>query len=817
MRVPLSWLRDYVDLELAPAELAERLTLLGFEVKAVEAPGAEWQGVVVGRVMDVERHPNAETLWLAKVDIGDGEALEIVCGAQNLAVGQLVPVAVPGAELPGGRRIGRTKIRGAVSNGMLCSPIELGLGDEADGILILGTGDEHALGVNLADVVGETILDVDVKPNRGDALSMVGLAREIAAATGTSVRYPEATLAESGGSTADEVQVEIVDPDLCPRFAARLLDAIGPAQTPGWMAQRLRAAGMRPISPVVDVTNYVMHELGQPMHAYDADRIPNGRIVVRRARPGETLVTLDHVERHLDERMLVIADAERPIGFAGIMGGAETEVGDSTTRVILESAIFHGPNVRNTARRLGLRSEASMRHEKGIAPDLPRLAADRAAGLIAEITGARVAVGIVDNDPGPRPRRVVEMDTTRTTRLLGIPVEAVSAGEWLAPLGFETTGLDATRLAVTVPAHRLDVTGAADVAEELARVYGYDRIPGKLPAADLPPSRPDPSEPRHRLRRVLAGLGLDEVVTHALIGPADLSRSGFDATASHLVRVANPLSEAHAILRPVPYPSVLAALAENVRQRRTDLAIFEVGKIYRYRPAAGAEKSGAELPQAGAAYHEAWTVGIGLLGSANPRYPGDAPREWGVADLKGILDAVHAALGLPAPAYRPEGPAEHHPHLHPGRAARVVDGSDRSYGSVGEIHPAVAAAWDLPGRPLAAALHLEPGGLFGLTPLSQRATPPPPAQPVDRDLAVVLDAATPTGELLRLARRNAGPLLADLQLFDIYRGAQVGEGRVSYGLGFRFQPEVAADEKAVDRAMDKIRGALRHHLGAEIR
>ncbi len=817
MRVPLSWLGEYVDVALAPAELAERLTLLGFEVKTVEAPGADWKGVVVGRVLDVKRHPNAETLWLTHVDVGDGEALEIVCGAQNLAVGQLVPVAVPGSELPGGRRIGRTKIRGAVSNGMLCSPIELGLGEDAEGILILGTAEEYRLGANLADVVGETILDVDVKPNRGDALSMVGLAREIAAATGTSVRYPETVLAESGSPTADEVQVEIRDPDLCPRFAARLLDGIGRAQTPGWMEQRLRAAGMRPISPVVDVTNYVMHELGQPMHAYDADRIPNGRIVVRRARQGESLVTIDHVERRLDDRMLVIADAERPIGFAGIMGGADTEVGDGTTRVILESAIFHGPNVRNTARRLGLRSEASMRHEKGISPDLPRLAADRAAGLIAEITGARVAVGIVDNDPGPHRRQVVEIDTARTGNLLGIPVDAVSAGEWLAPLGFESTGLDASRLAVTVPAHRLDVTSAADVAEELARVYGYERIPGKLPSADLPPSRSDPSEPRHRLRRVLAGLGLDEVMTHALIGPSDLSRSGFDAAGPHLVRVANPLSEEHAILRPVPYPSILAALAENVRQRRNEVAIFEVGKIYRYRPSAAAAKAGAELPQAGAAYHEAWTVGIGLLGSAQPRYPGDVQREWEVADLKGIVDAIHAALGLPMPAYRPETPQERHPHMHPGRAARVVDSGDKSYGSVGEVDPSVAAAWGLPGRPVVGALHLDPGGLFGLPPHSQRAAPLPAAQPVDRDLAVVVDAATPVGELLRLAQRNAGPLLADLRLFDVYRGAQVGEGRISYGLGFRFQPVSAADERAVDRAMDKVRGALQHHLGAEIR
>ncbi len=813
MRVPLSWLAEYVDIDLSPAELAERLTLLGFEVKAVEQAGGEWSGVVVGRVLAVDRHPNADTLWLTRVDVAQGDPLEIVCGAQNVAAGQLVPVAVPGAVLPGGRKIERTKIRGSVSNGMLCSPIELGLGEDADGILILGTDDEHAVGADLADVLGETVLDVDVKPNRGDALSMVGIAREVAAVTGGTVRLPEASVNESGPAAADAVSVEIVDPDLCPRFTARLLEDVGAATTPDWMARRLLAAGMRPISPVVDVTNYVMHELGQPMHAYDADRVPDGRIIVRPARAGETLLTLDHVERALDERMLVIADRERPIGLAGIMGGADTEVTDGTRRVILESAIFRGPTVRGTARRLGLRSEASMRHEKGISMDLPRRAADRAAALIAEITGARVASGIVDNDPGPHAPRVVELDTARAERLLGFPVDVTSATALLTRLGFEVADRGEGRVAVTVPLHRQDVVLPADVAEELARAHGYDRVPSRLPSPDLPPSRSDPGARRHELRRALAGLGLTEVVTHALIGPSDLARSGFDAGGPHLVRVANPLSEEHAILRPVPYPSVLAALAENVRQRQLDVAIFEVGKTYRYRPTG----TPGELAQADGAYRETWNVGIGLLGHAGAARPGEPPRPWDVADLKGIVDAAHEAMGLPAPGYRAETTEERHAHLHPGRAARIIDGSGRSYGSLGEAHPAVAEAWGLPGRPLVAAIHLEPGGMFDLTPRGDRAVPVPAAQPIDRDLAVVVDADTAVGELLGLVHQNGGPLLVAVNVFDEYRGAQVGEGRVSYGLGLRFQPGSAADEKSVTRAMDKIGGALRHHLGAEIR
>ena len=813
MRVPLTWLAEYVDLELAPAQLAERLTLLGFEVKTVEPAGGEWSGVIVGRVLEVDRHPNADTLWLTNVDVGASDPLEIVCGAQNLVVGQLVPVAVPGSTLPGGRRIERTKIRGAVSNGMLCSPIELGLGDDGDGILILGTADEHEVGTELAAAVGDTVLDVDVKPNRGDALSMIGLAREIAAATGAEVRWPAMTVTEADPPTAGAVSVEIEDAALCPRFTARLLDGVGPGVTPDWMAQRLVAAGMRPVSPVVDVTNYVMHEMGQPMHAYDADRIPGGRIVVRRARSGETLETLDHLDRTLDERMLVIADEDRPIGLAGIMGGADTEVTDATRRVILESAIFHGPTVRNAARRLALRSEASMRHEKGISMDLPRMAADRAASLIAAITGARIATGIVDNDPGPHAPRVVELDTARTERLLGFGVDGAEATRWLTPLGFTVADEGERRVAVTVPLYRNDVLAAADVAEEIARARGYDRIEGTRSPAEPPLSRPEPSARRHALRRILAGLGLDEVLTHALIGPDDLRRSGFDPDAAHLVRVANPLSGEHAILRPVPYPSVLAALAENVRQRRNDLAIFEVGKTYHYKPTG----RGDELAQAGGGYREAWTVGIGLLGNATGRQPGEVPRPWDVADLQGILDAVHEALGLPAPTYRPESPEERHAHLHPGRAARMVDGAGRSYGSVGEVHPTVADAWGLPSRPLVAAIHVDPHGLFDLPGRSERAAPVPAAQPVDRDLAVVLDAATPVGELLRLTRQNGGPLLADVTLFDVYRGGQIGDGRVSYGLSLRFQPLSAADERAVERAMDKISGALRHHLAAEIR
>jgi phenylalanyl-tRNA synthetase beta chain len=815
MLVPLSWLREYVTFDLSPRELAEELTVRGMEVKGIETSGADWTDVVVGRVLEVRRHPNADTLWLARVDVGEstGGELDIVCGAQNLEVGQLVPTALVGAVLPGDRRIERSKIRGEVSNGMLCSPVELGLGTDADGIHVLGHGDEIGLGTPLAEVVGEIVLDVDVKPNRGDALSMVGLAREIAAFTGGELRLPDASVVETDEDTSDHVAVLIEAPDLNPRFTARWFDGVANGPSPDWMQRRLVAAGMRPISAVVDVTNYVMHELGQPQHAYDAEAIPGGRIVVRRARDGEELETIDHVVRRLDERMLVIADEGRPIGLAGIMGGSSTEVGESTTAVILESAVFHGPTIRNTARRLGLRSEASARHEKGIGHDLPRYAANRSARLITEITGARVGRGIVDNDPAPKDPVRVLVSVGRLARLLGLKLDAEQIGNLLRPLGFQVEG-SGEGLDVVVPAHRLDVTSDADVAEEVARTHGYERIPGRLPVATLPPYRPDPSGPRHRIRRILAGLGVDEMLGYALIGPADLERTRYTTDQPELIRLFNPLSEEHSILRPVMYPTLLAGVAENARQRRSDVRLFDLGKVYWYNPGPPSPRD-RRSETAGTGRYESWELGVILAGQVAPPYPGEPGRTADVADLKGVVDGLHDALGAPRPSYRPEEAADRHPHRHPGRTGLICDAAGRAYGSLGEVHPAVVEAWGLTGRPVDASISVD--RLLDLAPAERRVDPIPPAQPVDRDLAVVVEETTPVGELLRVARLSAGPLLDQVRLFDAYRGEQVGPGRISYALAFRFQPIEPGDVRSIEKALDKVRGSLRHHLGAEIR
>jgi phenylalanyl-tRNA synthetase beta chain len=454
-----------------------------------------------------------------------------------------------------------------------------------------------------------------------------------------------------------------------------------------------------------------------------------------------------------------------------------------------------------------------MRHEKGIGPDLPRMAAYRAAGLLEEIAGARVATGIVDNDPGPHPRRRVAVDLPRTSRLLGVELDGSRVRDLLTPLGFEVGG-SGSAVEVVVPPHRLDVTVAADVAEEIARAHGYDRIEGRLPHAALPPYRPDPSAPRHALRRILAGLGLDEAVGHALIGPADLARSRYPSQGPELVRLFNPLSEDASILRPVMYPSLLAAVAENARQRRADAWLFDLGKVY-WRGTGERTPREERAETAGTGRYESWELGIVLSGAAAPAAPGEAPPIADVATLKGIVDAVHDAIGAPRPQYRAEPAGERHPHRHPGRTGLICDADGRPYGSLGEVHPRVAEAWGIAGRPVDAAIDV--GRLLALAPEVVRSRPIPAAQPVDRDLAVVLDDTTPVGDLLRVARSSAGPLLDSVVLFDVYRGEQVGPGRVSYALAFRFQPTESGTDAAVDRALNKVRGSLRHHLGAEIR
>ena len=824
MRVPLSWLREFVELELSPEALAERLTLLGMEVSAIDYIGADWQRVVVGELLEVAPHPNSGKLSLTRVRTAAGEAeLSIVCGATNIAVGQRVPVALPGSLLPGGRQIDITTIAGTESQGMLCSGDELGLTSDADGILILPEDTE--LGQDMADLAGDVVLDIDVKPNRGDALSILGLAREVAAATGGVLHWPDLSVTETGGDISDHLRVDVRARDLCPVFVGRYVDGVTVAPSPWRIQTRLIAAGVRPISNVVDASNYVLMELGKPIHTFDADAVSGGYIIVRRAEAGERLETLDHVERELTPETLLIADPEGPLAIAGVMGGAASEVGDETSNVIIESAIFDPVSVRRTAFRYSLRSEASLRFEKGQEHRMARLGADRTAALIAAWGGGRVARGVVDTAPaGPNAGRIA-FRPSRVDRLLGeslavdeqrallerveIRTEPAQAGDRISvigdpqPLEVAISSTDDALVAI-VPGHRRDLAIEADIIEEIARVRGYETLAGQLPDTTMPPYRPDPRRVLDDLRAMLAGAGLNEVITHGLIGPDDHARLGYGSDDPATIRAANPVTVDHSELRRSMVPEHLRVLLENERQRRADVHVFEIGVLHGWRDGEPSERLALGLLLAGS---------DAPLGFDRPAARAD------VATAKGLLEQVvarqlHARLRYEATAVN-EGVE------HPGRTAAAIvvgaDGTGAPIGRVGELHPrlleryavradhVVFAEIDLDAYQRAVAQRLRVGPLEHLP-------------SVERDIAVVVPADLPAGEVEGLIREHGGSHLRAVTLFDRYRGAPLADGEKSLAYRLRFETlDQPLDDQTVESMVEQVVAVLSERLGARLR
>jgi len=793
MKAPLNWLKEYVDIALPVAELSEKLTLAGTEVKGIETIGG-WENIVVGQVVAIESHPNAHRLKLATVDLG-GESLTSVCGAPNLELGQKVAFARVGAYLidpQSGQlvKLKRTKIRGVASEGMICSERELGISDRHEGIMVLPP--DAPLGIPLPDYLGDAILELDITPNRPDCLSIIGIAWEIAALTGKPVRLPEVSYDEQGEPIGQKASVEIADPDLCPRYCASLITDVKVAPSPPWMEQRLLACGMRPINNIVDVTNYVMLEYGQPLHAFDFDKIREKKIIVRRAREGERLTTIDDVERELTSDMLVIADGEGAVAIAGVMGGAASEVSEETTTVLIESANFDRVSLRRTSSRLKLRTEASLRFEKGLSPELPMPALRRATQLMAELSGGKIAKGIIDVYPGKREPKPIPLTAKQVERILGIKVELNKITEVLKSLGFGCAPAGPGELSVTVPYWRTDIRLAEDLVEEIARIIGYHELPTTLPSGALPRHEPDPMRAlRERVSDILVGCGLQEVITYSLTNLELLRKVASPLTP---LRVANPITTEQEYLRTTLRPGLLKILAANEKHEEGSIRLFEIGKIYLPRE--------GDLPQER-------NMLAGVL--SGPRLDRSWHGESGAVDFfdaKGVLETLLARLGAAASFEPTEDQI-----FSPGRAARVVLGGEDA-GVVGELHPRIAEGFDI-SRPV----YLFELDLERLLPVAlklRRYQPIPRFPATLRDIALVVERALPSKRVQDII--ESSPLVAKVTLFDVYTGPQVPPGKKSLAYRILYQsPSRTLTDEEVNEEQERILERLGRELGATLR
>ncbi len=796
MRLPLSWLREFVDVDLPPERLARLLSDRVAEVEGWEAIGADWDPelVRVAEVVAVEPHPNADRLKLATVDLG-GERHTVVCGAPNVAPGQKVAFAKEGARLIDGHTgkptvLRRAKIRGVESAGMVLSEKELGLSDDHTGILVLPS--EAPVGAPLAEVLGDVVFEVSTWANRADLLGVLGLAREVSAVLRKPLREPERSYAAAGPPIEEFVEVVIEAPDLCRRFTAAVITDVEVRPSPAWMQERLERMGMRPINNVVDITNYVMLETGQPLHAFDYEFVRGGRIVARRARPGERIVTLDGVERVLDPDMLVICDAERPLGIAGIMGGAESEVSERTRTVLLEVANFHPGSIRRTSTRLRLRTEASARFEKGIGPEMAAYAQARALHLFQELTGGRIAAGIRDVYPGRWEPPRIRLTFARLAQVLGLEIPADEVERILTALGFRCRRA-AEGIEVEPPFWRTDVTIADDVVEEVIRIYGYEHLPTTALRGSLPePAREPVRELRERLADLLAGLGFEEVITYSLTNREELERvvPPSDERRRSPLAAVNPVAAQYKFLRTSLRGGLLRTYALNRPLVEGPIRLFELGPEFLPRP--------NDLPD------ERPVLCAVVGGPRLDRWGDPAEERLDFFDAKGAVEEALRALWL-----QPRFAAREEFGLLPGHTASVlVDGEP--VGVVGQVHPELAQSFDITEPVFLIELWLRE--LASYLPPRPAYEPPPRYPPVRQDVALVVDAELPAGRLMDAIAGERSGVRIDARVFDEYRGPGVPEGKKSVALHLTLR---AADRTLTDAEAQRVVQSLLRRLEAE--
>jgi phenylalanyl-tRNA synthetase beta chain len=808
VRVSARWLREFVATDRAPADLRELLVGAGIEVAALTPAIEGLSGVLVAEVEAVERHldltrPGHQNR-LCRVAAG-ARRYEVVCGAPNVRPGLRTALAPPGATLPGGRRIEATAIRGTVSEGMLCSERELGIGEDASGLIELPA--DAPPGADLVEYLGldDTMFEIEITPNRPDALSVRGLAREVAVLTGAALRPPLTDVREGGVDVTGLAAVEILDPDLCPRYAARAIVGLTIRPSPPWLAQRLRAAGLRPINNAVDATNYVLWELGQPLHAFDLDTLTERRIVVRRARLGERLITLDGRDRALAPDMLMICDAARPVAVGGVMGGADTEVAHRTTAVLLESACFQPGSIRRTARALGLSTEAAYRFERGTDIEGVVAALDRAAQLIADLGGGTLARGVIDVYLAPASPTRLTLRPDRVRRLIGAAPGCPDMARILRGLGFDVEESGSV-LAVTVPSFRRDIVQEDDLVEEVVRIWGYDKIPLTLNPGNQQSvvRRPGTLRVARSVARALTGAGLTEVITYAFVDPDRLKEMG-GGDGGDLIALQNPLSRERSVMRPALAPGLLEVVSSNLSRQITDVRVFEIGNAF-----------GPHRPEDGdrPAHEELW-AGLALTGLRHPRAWHTLPAAVDVYDAKGAVMRALVAVGVPGVEVRPLTVETGPRYLEAERASAIVlDGSP--IGWFGEVAAAAREAFDLPHPVFLAEISLS--ALAGRPVVTPTFRPLPRFPAVQRDLAVVVDAAVTAGAIEAAIRALGVPHLVRVALFDVYQGSQIAPGRRSLAWNLTFQ---AVDRTLTDEEVNALHGRIVEEIsrrfGAEIR
>jgi phenylalanyl-tRNA synthetase beta chain len=804
MKVSLKWLKDYVDIKLPPRELAEKATMAGLEAKGIRTTGGAWDNLVIGEVIALNPHPNADRLRLATVDLGT-EQVTTVCGAPNISLGQRVAFARLGASLMDPHTgkaevLGPATIRGVVSEGMVCSEKELGISESHEGILVLPP--EAPIGAALSDYLGDVILDLDITPNRPDCLSVIGIAREVAALTGQRLRLPQIRYQETEESIDSLATVDVLNPDLCPRYCASMVTGIKVVPSPGWLQQRLSSCGMRPINNVVDVTNYVMLEYGQPLHAFDYNKLRGRQIIVRTAGNGEIITTLDGSKRTLKADTLVIADKEGAVAVAGIMGGLDSEVTDRTDTILLESANFNQAAIRRGCSYLQFQSEASVRFDKGLNSDLPLVPLKRATQLLLELAAGKAAKGIIDVYPGKSEPRVISLTTREVKRLSGLKVSIGGVLKVLEALGFECRKSNpGSQILASAPYWRSDIKCSADLVEEVVRITGYDKVPATRLSSPLPPQESKLSTAalqrglREKLRSILTGFGFQETLTYSLVSLEKLQKISPQLEVGIApLKVANPMTREQEYLRTSLRAGLLTTVAHNQRFEQAGIRLFEIGKVFLPK--------GKDLP-------EEREMLCALLSGARAELSWQADKEsLDFFDAKGLAESLLKQLGLKASFENGDDEG-----IFPERGANIIIGEDR-VGVLGELHPKVAQAFEL--SDVACLVEIDLKKLLTKTAGTKEYRPVPRFPSVTRDVALVIDEQVSYRTVENIIR--SFPLVTTVTLFDLYRGEQIVEGRKSFAIRIAYQsPSRTLTDEEVDQTQEQMLARLRQELGATLR